>query len=192
MKEVTKKQKKILDWLEMCFYGKYTVEFTADDEIIIFGNVRFVDYEATELKYPFSVVHGDFNIGGDIFAGEGMVPYRSLTTLKNCPKIVDGSFYCCGNPHLTSLVGGPEKVGNIYRCNHCDLENLNGIAKEIGSWITAFGNRRLRDISALTGVEIHKTCDFEFASPELTNDPLYQKLLHQDKIINPVSIYNKE
>lgn len=176
------KKREILEWLKENFTGNFSVDFTPDDEIIINGNIRLNNYDMTELKYPFAVVHGDFNIGGDIFPGEGQVPYRSLQTLKNCPKVVDGSFYCCSNAHLTSLEGGPEKVGNIYRCNHCDLENLNGIAKEIGSWIKAFGNRRLRDISALKDVEIHKTCDFEFADESLLQTETYKNLLENHKI----------
>ena len=176
------KKREILEWLKENFTGNFSVEFTSENEIIINGNIRLDNYKMTRLKFPFAEINGNFKIGGDVFPSNGQVNYRSLNTLENCPRIVRGDFWCNSNQDLKSLKGGPIQVKGRYRCNHCDLENLNGIAKEIGSWITAFGNRRLRDISALEDVEIHKECDFEFADESLFQTETYKKLKERNKI----------
>lgn len=182
MREEDLKKKEILEWLKENFSGKFSVEFTAKNEIIVNGNIRLDNCEMTNLKFPFAVVHGNFHIGGHKFPSEGQMNFFSMNTLANCPRVVDGDFYCAKNPKLKSLVGGPEKVGGIYRCNNCDLENLDGIAKEIGTFIQAYSNHRLKDISALEGVQINKTCDFEFADESLFQTKTYKNLLQKNKI----------
>lgn len=176
------KKREILEWLKENFTGNFSVDFTPENEIIINGNIRLNNHKMTRLKFPFAEINGDFKIGGDLFPGEGLVPYRSLNTLENCPRIVRGDFWCNMNQDLKSLKGGPIKVGRRYRCNNCDLENLDGIAQEIGTWVTAFANHRLRDISALDNVVIHKTCDFEFADEALFQTETYKKLLEMHKV----------
>lgn len=181
MKDEDSRKSEILEWLKENFTGNFSVEFTPEYEIIINGNIRLDNYKLTSLKFPFAEINGNFNIGGDVIPSKGNV-YRSLNTLENCPRIVRGDFCCNSNQDLKSLKGGPIQVKGMYRCNNCDLENLDGIAKEIGTWVIAFGNNRLKDISALEGVDIKNTCDFEFADESLLQTETYKNLLKRHKI----------
>ena len=46
---------------------------------------------------------------------------NSLTSLENCPKIVNGNFYCSWNK-LTSLKGAPQKVDRHFICHSNDVK----------------------------------------------------------------------
>jgi hypothetical protein len=46
---------------------------------------------------------------------------NSLTSLENCPKIVNGNFYCSWNK-LTSLEGAPQKVDRHFICHSNDVK----------------------------------------------------------------------
>jgi hypothetical protein len=52
----------------------------------------------------------DITVDGDFFCGN-----NHLTTLENCPKIVNGVFGCSSNK-LISLEGAPKFVGEDFMC----------------------------------------------------------------------------
>lgn len=56
---------------------------------------------------------------------------QGLTSLKGCPKIIEGDFDCSHN-QLTSLEYGPEIVDGYYDCSHNQLTSLDYVAKSIG------------------------------------------------------------
>lgn len=178
------KRQLIKKWVNDHFSGKYKVLFTDDDEIIIDGNIFLTDYTLEELEYKFAEVCGDFWIAGEKFPGEGQVGYRSIKTLKNCPEKVKGSFSCHGNQNLKSLDGGPKIVGNDYICTACGLETLNGLATEIGGYLTAFNNHNLKDISAIEHSEIGNYIDLEFADESIFKSSLYKKLYEDNRVLN--------
>lgn len=57
---------------------------------------------------------------------------KSLTSLKNFPDIVEGSFHC-NNTSIKDLQGGPTSVkGNYFISNNASLISLNGAPKIVG------------------------------------------------------------
>ncbi len=64
----------------------------------------------------------------------------NLNTLKECPKIIYGSFNC-SNQSLKTLEDGPNHVGGDYICFSSGLTSLKGIAKFILSNIDCSHNK---------------------------------------------------
>jgi hypothetical protein len=56
---------------------------------------------------------------------------NKLTTLDNCPKIIEG-YFDCSNNLLTTLKGCPEKVGESFYCYNNQLTTLEYGPKEVG------------------------------------------------------------
>ena len=74
---------------------------------------------------------GSFEIQGDNFRLGGGAP-ELMTSLRGCPKIVNGEFNC-SRQDLKNLVGGPETVRGHYSCSmNPHLKSFEGIAKLIG------------------------------------------------------------
>jgi hypothetical protein len=55
---------------------------------------------------------------------------NNMTTLRGCPKIVNGAFDCTGN-NLKNFIGGPQMVTGNYIAGQNPLESLIGLAKDI-------------------------------------------------------------
>lgn len=178
------KREEIKRWLSENFSGKYTVDFTDNDEIIINGNIHLMSASVVELKYKFAKVNGDFNLGGDKFPREGQMYHRELETLKNCPEEVKGTFSCHFCYNLKDLIGGPKIVGGDYICSKCNLQTLDGIAEIIGGYIIAFANPNLSDITALNNVTFNKYIDLEFANRDIFDTSTFRSLSEQTKVLN--------
>ena len=56
---------------------------------------------------------------------------NNLTSLKGCPRVVNGGFYCDSNPDLTSLEGCPEIVGEDFICWATGIDSLKYAPKHI-------------------------------------------------------------
>lgn len=136
----------IINWCKENIKG-YNVSFEIDKDknLIITGNCYIDNIELTKLPYRIHKVIGNFSVCGGL--GEPRVMH--LQTLENFPRIVTGNFNIGSNVDLTSLVGGPEEVGGYYRCSYCKIKSMDGIAKKVGSYISAFSNHSLTDIKAL-------------------------------------------
>lgn len=174
----------IINWIKENFDGLYTIEFTENNEIIIHGDITLNNHTLPELKYPFYEIFGNFSIGGDKF-GQYYAAQYSITTLKNCPKIIHGDFNCALCPKLQSLEGGPTIVEGIYACHNSDLLSLNGIAHTVKKEIKAYANRNLIDIEALS----EEGCTFGYIDLDICSDflygsPLYKELLKEYKTGN--------
>lgn len=135
----------IINWCKENIKG-YNVSFEIDEDknLIIKGNCYIDNTELTKLPYRIHKVIGNFSVCGDLTIPRTM----HLQTLENFPRIVTGNFNISGNPDLVSLAGGPVEVGGYYRCSHCNIKTMVGMAKKIGSYISAFSNP-LVDITAL-------------------------------------------
>ena len=70
-------------------------------------DLRHNDFE--ELPYKFGKVKGYFDLSGN----------KNLTSLKNCPNEVSGSFACDSCPKLDSLEGCPKEVGGDFHSYKC-------------------------------------------------------------------------
>ena len=106
--------------------------------------------------------------------------FKNITSLKECPEEVGGSFYCfstritsleggpkkvggsfnCSNTNITSLEGSPIKVGGIFRCSYTNITSLEGGPKKVGESFNCLKTR----ITSLKGapVEIGDIEDSEF------------------------------
>jgi hypothetical protein len=52
--------------------------------------------------------------------------FRTLTSLRGCPKYVSGEFSCV-RANLTSLIGGPEYAAKYFVYNNKNLTSLEGL-----------------------------------------------------------------
>jgi len=80
--QLTKEQIEFLD--KVCRYSKWTLN--EKGEVDVDGNVNISSMNLTEIPVKFGIVEGYFRCS-----------HNKLTTLKNCPTSVGGSFYCEGN-----------------------------------------------------------------------------------------------
>jgi hypothetical protein len=104
-------------------------------------------YKEGEFGYWWTVINGNKDIEGKVYAGSIACYHSSLTSLKGAPKEVGGSFYCSGNA-LTSLKGAPEKVGGNFDCYNNALTSLKGVPKEVGGGFDCSYNK----LTSLKGV----------------------------------------
>ena len=66
---------------------------------------------------------------------------NQLTKLEGCPKeVVGGSFYCTNN-QLTTLEGGPTKVGVDFSCSNNQLTTLEVCPKTVGGDFSCYNNQ---------------------------------------------------
>ena len=137
-------------------------EITDDNRLIIYGNI-FIDDSIEEIPVLIDEVYGDV-----IFENTKYMRYGNLKNLKNCPKIIHGTFKCNHN-NILSLKGGPEYVGGNYWCNNCNLKTLDGIAKYIGGSLMIYNND-IADISKLKDITIKGYIDIENNKFNLKND----------------------
>jgi hypothetical protein len=86
-----------------------------------------------------SIHQGDFKVTSNMVKDgrfiEGKIPYEvtgdfhcnnnKLTSLEGGPSKVGESFYCYNN-QLTSLEGCPSKVGESFYCSYNKLTSLEG------------------------------------------------------------------
>lgn len=108
-------------WCEKMRIKNYTINF--EGEIDVDGEVWLQSKGIRVLPYKFGRVSTDFSISYN----------TGLTSLKNCPNIVDGSFDCQGCKKLTTLEGAPQEVGVVFNCNDCtNLKSLKGAPQEVG------------------------------------------------------------
>lgn len=65
---------------------------------------------------------------------------RRLESLKGCPEVLSGNFYCVGNA-ITSLEGGPREVGGNYTFFQGihPIKDWKGIARKIGGSVDFYG-----------------------------------------------------
>lgn len=173
----------IVEWVHENFDGEYTVNFNADDEIVIDGSCLLNNHDLKELPYKFASVSGDFSIGGRRYHENVSVkPCFAINTLKNCPDTVGGIFNCSFCDALTSLEFGPKSCAR-YFCNNCNLGSLNHIASVITDGeIKAFGNNKLIDIDAVQRIKDLKVVDVDYCSDFLYASPAFQRLLAENKI----------
>ena len=86
-------------------------DYTINDkgEIDVDGDVmlRYSDFK--ELPYKFGRVNGYFTLAYN----------ENLTSLKNCPTIVEGTFDMDGCIRLDSLEGCPKEVKGNFWCGNC-------------------------------------------------------------------------
>ena len=97
-------------WCEEMGIQNYTIN--SKGEIDVRGYVDLDDKNFEELPYKFGIVNSYFSLYG----------CKNLISLKNCPRIVHGEFYCNVCKKLSSLKDCPKEVGLNFYCNGCKRE----------------------------------------------------------------------
>jgi hypothetical protein len=88
------------------------------DDTIILSNMHIGEFPEF---INFAHINGGFHCDNS-----------DITSLRGCPRLVQGSFFCSKNPlKSSSLVGGPQQVIGTYAASNCGLESLEGIAFKI-------------------------------------------------------------
>ena len=75
--------------------------------------------DVDKIPIKFGKVNGSVFLSGDI------------KSLENSPREVTFAFNIMGCHNITSLEGGPEKVGRFYHCGSIPLDNITGLASPI-------------------------------------------------------------
>ena len=73
-------------------------------------------YKEGEFGYWWTVINGNKDIEGKVYAGSIFCRCSSLISLKGAPEKVGGYFDCSGNA-LTTLEGAPKEVGGYFYCS---------------------------------------------------------------------------
>jgi len=115
--------KLIKDWL--LSHGIHEHQYRLTKEKFIIGDDTINLTSMAVEKFPeyiqFAHINGGFHC-----------PMRGMTSLRGCPRLVQGSFFCSGNSLKNSgLIGGPQQVTGDYGASFCGLESLEGIAFKI-------------------------------------------------------------
>ena len=96
--------------------GSYSIKDTNKGFIVdVKGNVIVKNTNIVTLTNEFF----EFGKVSGIFDCDGC---KLLTSLKGGPKKVGRSFYCTGCESLKTLEGAPKKVGLIFHCGHCGVQ----------------------------------------------------------------------
>ena len=96
-------------------------------------------YKEGEFGYWWTVINGNKDIEGKVYAGSIFCRCSSLISLKGAPKEVGGGFDCSYS-NLTSLKGAPEKVGGYFDCSGNALTSLKGAPEKVGGYFDCSGN----------------------------------------------------
>ncbi len=100
-------------------YKIYDYIINEDGSIDVNKEVHLFNKNLISIPFKFNRVCDYFNIANN-----------KLTSLKNCPKYIEGNFSCSHNK-LISLEFGPEYVGLDYNCSINQLITLKGCVDEV-------------------------------------------------------------
>jgi hypothetical protein len=110
-------------WMSEHGVAKHKYRITPKKRIIGDDSVVFSHQQIKEFPeyIKFAHINGSFHVNN-----------CGLENLKGGPELVQGSFFCSGNPLKSSgLIGGPKQVIGAYAASNCGLESLEGIATKI-------------------------------------------------------------
>ena len=119
VKKQTSIDVEIKSWCEEMGIEKYTINSQGEIDVDWRVNLRNKEFE--ELPYKFGTITGYFDIGNN----------PNLTSLKNCPDFVKGSFSCSLCPQLDSLEGCPKEFNGNFCCYGCKREFTIGDVKSL-------------------------------------------------------------
>lgn len=123
------------------------------DKVVVYTKLNELYYEGPSGR--------NINMNRIELTPEGVIYHGSLAVRNdlrddaNCPKtlsipgvkilIIDGNFDCSFCRNLTSLEGGPQKVGKHFDCTGCKhLETLKGAPQFVGGGFYYSNNPNLK------------------------------------------------
>jgi len=111
------------DWLENICSNKTEWSINPNTGLVdVNGNFDCSSLNIKDFKgIRFGTIKGDF------FCGD-----NELTSLDGSPRYVKGKFSCSGNKGITTLEGGPLKVGVGFYCVNNSITNLVGSPIMVG------------------------------------------------------------
>ena len=94
-------------WCDEMGIKDYTIN--SKGEINVNRDVNLRNKNLKELPYKFGRVNGYFTLAYN----------ENLTSLKNCPTIVEGTFDIDGCSNINSLYWCPKEVWGNFWCRYC-------------------------------------------------------------------------
>lgn len=149
-------------WLEQQNVQNYTIndDFTIDVD----GDINLFKTDLIEIPdyIQFGVIRGNFDCSSNHLSSLRGCPrkvdgffncsFNKLTSLEGSPEKVKGGFYC-GSNQLTSLEGAPKEVDDFY-CNNNQLISLKGAPKKVGGDFYCSNNK-----VQFTEEDVRKVCN---------------------------------
>ena len=129
--------------------------------------VNLINKNLTEIPIKFNIIQGNF-----------WCRHNQLTSLKNCPNIVYGSFFDCSYNRLTSLKYCPKEVIENFFCDNNRLTSLKYCPKTISGHFWCRNNKLISFKYFPKEVKLNFDCDkgtFEGKD--------YYKFLLEEKVI---------
>lgn len=156
----------IEEWLKNLTEPITNYRINPDYTIDVDQSCYFYQKDFTDDKFPdfiqFNKINGDFYIS-----------YCNLTSLKGCPKEVNGLFNCTANL-LTTLIDGPQCVHGGYYCGLNKLTSLKGSPENIGGDFCCIENQLTTLEGGPSRVDGYYLCHHNFLT-SLEGGPTYVK-----------------
>lgn len=129
-------------WLKRFKIQKYTI--ADDDTVVVYGNMYFEEMPWKQIPVKFSEVHGDISLSGEdletlknfpkVVDGSVFVNHNNLHNVEGCPTTINGSLVISANRNLTSLDGMDKiEIEDSFICNDCPNLKFSKIHKHIKS-----------------------------------------------------------
>jgi hypothetical protein len=136
----------------------FASNYTVNDDLSVDADSVFIDNRDKgfigRIPIRFGTVRTNFHLKDN----------KEVTSLRGCPTIVGGDFFC-GENGLESLEYSPSQVGGRYNCNLNPLKSLEGCTQDIGSDFFCNGT----GITSLKGAPDKLNGEFHATHNKLTN-----------------------
>ena len=123
-----------------------------DGSIDVIGDVELDDsvLENGMIPWKFNKVHGNFslvkcktlvsykNCPVEVLGNFRASPKSPAISLVGCPEFVGKDFDCDGCMNLRSFRGSPERVGGRCIFSHCNVTDLEGSPRVVGSFYCSY------------------------------------------------------
>lgn len=133
-------------------------------EVVIHTSIKLRDRWTTpDGKEPESLTNGKFIIKK--VEGDFRIPHLNLSSLEGCPEEITGNVSLGAvsyRGHITTLKGGPKKIGGMFKIVSWHLESLDYLP-EIGKDFICDAN----NLKSLKGCQKHIKGDFRVVSAHI-------------------------
>lgn len=158
----------------VCESGKSQIPMTISDklnskglfEVVIHDSISLKDCWSTKDKQNVkSLTNGHFVIKK--VKGDYSILHCELDSLEGCPEEITGNCYIGSvsyRGHVTTLKGGPKKIGNTFKFTLLHLESLDYLP-EIGGSLLCCGC----SIKSLKGCPKHVKGNFKIVGDRIEN-----------------------
>jgi hypothetical protein len=128
------------------------------------GNMS-LDIKEDKIPIKFGTVKGSVFLRGNI------------VSLENSPREITFAFNIMSCHNLTSLKGGPDRIGHFYHCGSIPLDSISGLARPIGDNYTLTISETFGTIHEILGLFLTPKIEYsgrkkhgEFIIDDTTDD----------------------